>query len=356
MDVFHKISSLTESSIKEIIYMNNFDHPNILKICDVIRDLTFTIMKCEKDLFNVKMENRQFIDFIYQITSAIEHIHSFGIVHSDIKPQNIVHQGNKYFLIDYGISNFESGYPYKTSRYFDRGLSDKYDFINDYGNLSLTCQYLVKNQNDNTCAMINLLSRGIDPFPRVNQWSDVNPCVKIDYHETYITPNLYMESVKNIIYIYNTFTSKPSINTLLTMVQVLRLIISSSLNIDIDICIILSLYFGSIISFHCFLDVNDLLKFINKCTRDQFDHYVYKVLMTIKPKLILYQRFISNNVHDNSILAHILIDDGFHQSNTLTLEEISNKIMNDFSSVDLRVEDSKIELDYLVFHKLRKLL
>src|SRR3954467_3811447 len=39
-----------------------------------------------------------------QIIRAMEHLHGFGLVHGNIKPQNILHRGKHFCLADFGIS------------------------------------------------------------------------------------------------------------------------------------------------------------------------------------------------------------------------------------------------------------
>ncbi|KAH7108887.1 kinase-like domain-containing protein, partial [Dactylonectria estremocensis] len=38
------------------------------------------------------------------ILLALEHVHARGIVHEDIKPQNILYQGDEFFPTDFGIA------------------------------------------------------------------------------------------------------------------------------------------------------------------------------------------------------------------------------------------------------------
>lgn len=90
------------------------DHPNIVKILDVvIREETKYIvmsyiegetLRSYMDRVGVLPLNKT-IDILLQILDALDHAHSKGVVHRDIKPQNILMLKNgKVVVTDFGIA------------------------------------------------------------------------------------------------------------------------------------------------------------------------------------------------------------------------------------------------------------
>ncbi|XP_076766802.1 inhibitor of nuclear factor kappa B kinase subunit beta isoform X2 [Xylocopa sonorina] len=123
------ITQLTEAQqkrwINEIQIMKRFNHPNIVKGLEIPFkhpddqiNLPLLCMEfCRKgDLRMVlnKVENccgvseKEAIDMMKDISSAIEYLHSNNITHRDLKPENIVlqdkHDGILYKLIDLGFA------------------------------------------------------------------------------------------------------------------------------------------------------------------------------------------------------------------------------------------------------------
>ncbi len=93
------------------------DHPNIVKVFDVSVDdkLQFIVMEY-LDGINLKeyMNRRggrltwkETLHFVQQILLALEHAHSKGVVHRDIKPQNVMLLADGSLkMMDFGIARF----------------------------------------------------------------------------------------------------------------------------------------------------------------------------------------------------------------------------------------------------------
>lgn len=98
----------------EINTLSLFDHPNIVKILDVPTDgenKFFVMEYIEGITLKKHIQNRGPLDtaeilfLSRQILSALGEVHKKGIIHSDIKPQNIVIVGSGDIkLMDFGIS------------------------------------------------------------------------------------------------------------------------------------------------------------------------------------------------------------------------------------------------------------
>ena len=92
-----------------------FNHPNIVKVYDVsVNDqLQYIVMEYVdgmtlREYLNErggKLTSRETVHFISQILKALEHAHANGVVHRDIKPQNIMLLDNgQLCMMDFGIA------------------------------------------------------------------------------------------------------------------------------------------------------------------------------------------------------------------------------------------------------------
>lgn len=92
--------------------LNNLNHPNIIKVFgfyfgDKQHEPAILLEYCK---FNLEkaiglLENVDLVGIIYEICSAMMHIHTNKIIHRDLKPQNILIDKNKHVKIcDFGIA------------------------------------------------------------------------------------------------------------------------------------------------------------------------------------------------------------------------------------------------------------
>lgn len=52
-----------------------------------------------------KIPEKEALEYLAQIISAVHYLHQHNIVHRDIKPENILLTGQQIKLIDFGLSN-----------------------------------------------------------------------------------------------------------------------------------------------------------------------------------------------------------------------------------------------------------
>ena len=106
--------------------------PNIVKLVDIVRDpsskspciITEWINNVDYKTLFPTLTDEDIRYYIYQILIALDYSHSMGIMHRDVKPQNIIinPQKKELRLIDWGLAEFyipEQDYNVRVaSRYF----------------------------------------------------------------------------------------------------------------------------------------------------------------------------------------------------------------------------------------------
>ena len=109
-----KRSEAAERFESEVRLLSLFDHPNIVKLLDTSKggEYRYFVMEYIEGITLKKhiisrgaLEAEEILFLSRQILSALGHVHDRGIVHSDIKPQNIVIVGSgNVKLMDFGIA------------------------------------------------------------------------------------------------------------------------------------------------------------------------------------------------------------------------------------------------------------
>lgn len=110
-----KVIHIRQSWVNEKNILIDIDHPNLLRIYDFWEnssEMFIIIEYCDGDTvedqikLNKRIKEPELIRLALQICSAIEYLHSNGIVHHDIKPSNFLLDSHKNIKIcDFGISS-----------------------------------------------------------------------------------------------------------------------------------------------------------------------------------------------------------------------------------------------------------
>ena len=106
---------IPSSAMREIVTLLNLNHPNIIKIYDTIlgkNDVSFIMDYIDKDLYRFIKEYKEkaipesiIQNIIRQVVSGIAYLHSQGMIHRDLKPQNVlVCNDGTIKLCDFGLA------------------------------------------------------------------------------------------------------------------------------------------------------------------------------------------------------------------------------------------------------------
>jgi serine/threonine protein kinase len=88
-------------------------HPNIMRIVDfgIVEDVPFLVMDYipggtmrQRHPFGSKVPLQTVVDYVKQISEALQYAHDEGLVHRDVKPENmLIGPNNEILLSDFGI-------------------------------------------------------------------------------------------------------------------------------------------------------------------------------------------------------------------------------------------------------------
>ena len=108
-----KVNSCREKFLKEAKHIAKLDHPNIIRIIDVFDEnsTSYYVMEyieggsLENKLGTTGLSMSDATRYILQVAETLKYIHKKNIAHLDIKPSNIMLNGNdEIVLIDFGVS------------------------------------------------------------------------------------------------------------------------------------------------------------------------------------------------------------------------------------------------------------
>merc|ERR1719229_870977 len=122
----------------EIKILENISHGNVIELIDVFDDGKHVFMVLELcqsgDLFdkiiqseNKMLSERESAEIIYQLCDALQYMHENGVVHRDLKSENILIDKDEHIkLSDFGLAHFTPSLAQSTAK-----LADFSSFISD---------------------------------------------------------------------------------------------------------------------------------------------------------------------------------------------------------------------------------
>lgn len=101
-----------ERFVREAKAIANLHHPNILPVYDYGEDRGYHYLaeryvegsRTLKDLMSLPPNLSQVANLIAQVAAALDHAHRQGIVHRDVKPSNVLMDGDWALLGDFGLA------------------------------------------------------------------------------------------------------------------------------------------------------------------------------------------------------------------------------------------------------------
>ena len=115
-----EVEDLTWLVDREIRVMHEFDHPHIIHLEEVFEDkeVACFVMELAKggEVFDRLVERVSFkeleaADLTVQLLCAVQHIHDQGVVHRDLKLENLLYyddsEDSKIMVADFGLSDWE---------------------------------------------------------------------------------------------------------------------------------------------------------------------------------------------------------------------------------------------------------
>lgn len=109
---------IPSTAIREISLLKRLKHPNVVKLYDVVHSnkvLTLVFELLDKDLKKYVevtggangegLESDVMKSFMKQLLLGIKHCHSNGVIHRDLKPQNLlINRENQLKIADFGLA------------------------------------------------------------------------------------------------------------------------------------------------------------------------------------------------------------------------------------------------------------
>ncbi|HEX7940107.1 MAG TPA: serine/threonine-protein kinase, partial [Gemmatimonadaceae bacterium] len=106
-------SGAADRFLREIERTSALSHPGILPVLDSGEyegQLYFTLPYMEQGTLRQRLKRQaqlgidESLEIVTQLADALDHAHRQGVVHRDVKPENVLFSGDKVFLGDFGIA------------------------------------------------------------------------------------------------------------------------------------------------------------------------------------------------------------------------------------------------------------
>ncbi len=126
--------------------LKNISHNSIIRIYDVFESLNEVYIVMQKGgeslksyIANLNLSFDEVLTISSQIANGLKCLHSLGIIHRDIKLENIVHTSNEFRLIDFGLSTI---------------ISSSESTLDSYGTITYMSPEIIKKEKYNNKADI----------------------------------------------------------------------------------------------------------------------------------------------------------------------------------------------------------
>ena len=126
--------------------LKNISHNSIIRIYDVFESLNDVYIIMQKGgeslksyIANLNLSFDEVLKISSQIANGLKCLHSLGIIHRDIKLENIVHVSNEFRLIDFGLSTI---------------ISSSESTLDSYGTITYMSPEIIKKEKYNNKADI----------------------------------------------------------------------------------------------------------------------------------------------------------------------------------------------------------
>ena len=160
-EVAVKIQKLTEQSEKEVEFMNQLQHNNILHLLDTFiinNRYDFTVTELAEDgtledlMFSTKLDEPTIAKYVISILEGLKYLDEKEIAWMDLKPANILLKNGQVKLMDFGMSLYHSEIEDKelimgTPHYIapEMGITGKPHKRSDIWSLGITIIYMLTN-------------------------------------------------------------------------------------------------------------------------------------------------------------------------------------------------------------------